>query len=398
MTRDFHLPGRSPAIACDAMAATSHQVATQAAIEALRAGGTAADAAVTAVAVLSVVEPHMTGIGGDCFCIVAKPDAPIWGYNGSGRAASALGVKPLASDEPGYLAGNSVHAVTVPGAIEAWAAILEAHGRFGLDRALAPAIHYAEHGFPVAPRVAHDWALETERLRGDPGAARHYLPHGRAPALGDVIHLPALAATLKEIAARGPGAFYEGPIAEDIVATVKARGSFLSADDLSRHCGDVVEPIATNYRGLDVLELPPSGQGLTALVLLNVLENFDLAALDPLGPERFHLALEAARLAFAVRDRHLAEPSFMRAAVPALLEKGFAAELASRIDPVRRNRTASAPSRADSDPVFVTVVDRDRMAVSLINTLFSDFGAGICTEETGITLTDRGACFVLDPD
>ncbi|MFL6804218.1 MAG: gamma-glutamyltransferase family protein [Xanthobacteraceae bacterium] len=395
MTRDFHLPGRSPAIACDAMAATSHQVATQAAVEALRAGGTAADAAVTAVAVLSVVEPHMTGIGGDCFCIVAKPDAPIWGYNGSGRAASALGVKPLASDEPGYLAGNSVHAVTVPGAIEAWAAILEAHGRFGLDRALAPAIHYAEHGFPVAPRVAHDWALETERLRGDPGAARHYLPHGRAPAVGDVARLPALAATLKEIAARGPRAFYEGPIAEDIVATVKARGSFLSADDLSRHCGDVVEPIATNYRDLDVLELPPSGQGLTALVLLNVLENFDLAALDPLGPERFHLALEAARLAFAVRDRHLAEPSFMRAAVPALLDKAMARQLANRIDRSRRIAATAAPA-LDSDTVYLTVVDRDRMAVSLINSLFSHFGVGICTEKTGIVLHNRGACFVLD--
>src|SRR5207253_11003952 len=160
------------------------------------------------------------------------------------------------------------------------------------------------------------------------------------------------------IAAKGPRAFYEGPIADEMVATVAARGSFLTAEDFAAHRGDVVEPITSNYRGLDVLELPPNGQGLTALLLLNILERFDLAALEPLGPERFHLALEAARLAYAVRDAHVADPAFMRAAVPALLEKGFAAELASRIDPVRRNRTASAPSRADSDTVFVTVVDR----------------------------------------
>lgn len=394
--RDFHLAGRSPAMACDAMAATSHPLATQAAVEMLHGGGTAADAAVAAVAVLCVVEPHMTGIGGDCFCIVAKPDAPVWGYNGSGRAAAAKEVETLAARGAGYLAGNSVHAVTVPGAVEAWAAILAAHGRFGIDRVLAPAIHYAEHGFPVAPRVAHDWAYEAGRLRGDPGTARHYLCDGCAPAAGERIRLPALAATLKAIAAEGPRAFYEGPIGDDIIATVQTRGSFLTRDDLARHRGDVVAPIAANYRGLDILELPPGGQGMTALVLLNVLENFDLAALDPLGPERFHLALEAARLAFAVRDQHLADPSFMRATVASLLDKRFAAELASRIDRSHRGDISTVPA-LDSDTVYLAVVDRDRMAVSLINSLFSHFGVGICTEKTGIVLHNRGACFVVDP-
>jgi len=377
-TRDFQLPGRSPAIACDAMAATSHPLATAAAIEVLRAGGTAADAAVASVAVLSVVEPHMTGIGGDCFCIVSRPDQPLWGYNGSGRAATATSTEALATRAGGYLAGTSVHAVTVPGAIEAWGAILHTHGRFGLDRALAPAIRHAEQGFPVATRVAHDWALEADKLKRHPGAARHYLPHGGAPGMGDVMRLPALAATLKMIAANGPRAFYEGPIAEDIVATVATLGSVLSLADLASHCGDVVEPISTNYRGLDIFEIPPSGQGLTALVLLNVLESFDLAALDPFGPERFHILLEAARLAFAVRDSHIADPAFMRAAVPRLIDKAFARGLADRIDRSHVSATEATPVLA-SDTVYLTVVDRDRMAVSLINSLFSHFGVGICT-------------------
>jgi gamma-glutamyltranspeptidase / glutathione hydrolase len=397
MPRDFQLPGRSAVIACEAMAATSHPLASLAAIEALRAGGNAADAAVSAVAVLCVVEPQMTGIGGDCFCMLQVPGKPAWGYNGSGRAGARASLEALMARGMRSIALDSIHAVTVPGAIDAWGAILEAHGKFSLDRVLAPAIRYAANGFPVASRVASDWAREVEKLRADAGAARHFLLAGRAPAEGDVVKLPALARTLTTIAAKGPRAFYEGPIAEDIVATVAARGSFLVAEDLAKHRGEVVAPVAANYRGLDVLELPPNTQGLTALVLLNILERFDLAALDPRGPERFHLALEAARLAYGVRDAHLADPAFMRAAVPALLEKGFAAELARRIDPQRRNPMASVPPRPDSDTVFVTVVDRDRMAVSLINTLFSNFGAGICTEETGITLTDRGACFVMDP-
>ncbi|HYZ44255.1 MAG TPA: gamma-glutamyltransferase, partial [Xanthobacteraceae bacterium] len=312
MSRDFQLPGRSPVIACEGMAATSHPLASLAAIEALRAGGNAADAAVSAVAVLCVVEPQMTGIGGDCFCMLQVPGRPVWGYNGSGRAGARASIEALIARGMRSIAPATIHAVTVPGAIDAWGAILEAHGTFSLERALAPAIRYAASGFPVASRVASDWAREVEKLRADAGAARHFLPAGRAPAEGDVVKLPALARTLATIAAKGPRAFYEGPIAEDIVATVAARGSFLVAEDLANHRGEVVTPVATNYRGLDVLELPPNTQGLTALVLLNILERFDLAALDPLGPERFHLALEAARLAYAVRDAHIADAAFMR--------------------------------------------------------------------------------------
>jgi gamma-glutamyltranspeptidase/glutathione hydrolase len=397
MTRDFHLPGRSPVIACNGMAATSQPLATQAAIEVLRAGGTAADAAVTALAVLCVVEPHMTGIGGDCFCLVARPDAPVWGYDGSGRAAAGVSAETLLAQGSRAIAGDSIHAVTVPGAVEAWAAILGAHGRFGLDRALAPAIRYAAEGFPVAPRVGFDWASAASKLAADPGAARHYLFGGRAPAVGDVIRFPALAETLRAIAAQGPKAFYQGPIAEDIAATVQARGGFLAADDLAAHRGDAVEPIATNYRGLDVVEIPPSGQGITALVMLNILERFDLAALEATGAERYHLMLEAARLAFAMRDTHVADRDFMRTPVPALLDKGFARTLADRIDRSRRVPLPAAPTPG-GNTVYLTVVDRDRMAVSLINSLFSAFGVGIATEKTGIMLQNRGACFVVDPE
>jgi gamma-glutamyltranspeptidase / glutathione hydrolase len=397
MSRDFQLPGRSAVIACEGMAATSHPLASRVAIETLRAGGNAADAAVAAVAVLCVVEPHMTGIGGDCFAMIHAPGRPVWGYNGSGRAGVRASLDALLAQGMRMIAPNSIHAVTVPGAIDAWAAILAAHGRFTLDRVLAPAIHYGESGFPVAARIAWDWAQAVGKLRADAGAARHLLFDGRAPAEGDVVRLPALAQSLKTIAAQGPRAFYEGELAQDMVATVAARGSFLAAEDFAGHRGEVVAPIATNYRGLDVLELPPNTQGLTALVLLNILERFDLAALDPLGTDRFHLALEAARLAYAVRDTHIADPAAMRVSPSDLLDKTFAAKLAARIDRAKRVPLPRAPSPGD-DTVYLTVVDRDRMAVSLINTLYSTFGVGICTEKTGIMLTNRGACFVADPD
>jgi gamma-glutamyltranspeptidase / glutathione hydrolase len=395
MPRDFHSPGRSAVFAGDGMAATSHPLASGVAIEALKAGGTAADAAVAAAATLAVVEPHMTGIGGDCFCLVAKPGAPMWGYNGSGRAAAATRPDILWDRGVRAIEPHSPLSVTVPGAVEAWSAILHSHGRFGLDRALGPAIRYAEYGFPVAPRVAYDWGFSQHALRADPGASKHFLVQGKTPAAGDVMRFPGLAATLKAIAAQGPKAFYEGAAAE-IVATLAPRGSWLTRDDFAGHRGEEVIPVSSNYRGLDVIELPPNGQGLAALVLLNILENFDLASLDPNGPERLHIALEAARLAFAVRNTHVADPPFMRVAVSSLLDKGFARELAGRIDSRRRVKLPEAPAPG-SDTVYLTVVDRDRMAVSFINSLFSEFGSTIATEKSGIMLHSRGACFMVDP-
>jgi gamma-glutamyltranspeptidase/glutathione hydrolase len=397
MARDFHLPGRSPVTACDAMVASSHPLASLAAIEVLRAGGNAADAAVAAIAVLCVVEPHMTGIGGDCFAMIAKPGQPVWGYNGCGRAGSGASLDALRGQDMRSIALDSIHAVTVPGAVEAWSAILSAHGRLGLSRVLAPAIHYAENGFPVAARIAWDWSQLIPKLSADPGAKRHYLFNDRAPAQGDVIKLPALGQTLRIIASEGPKGFYAGTVAQDMVATLRARGSFLTLEDFANHRGEAVTPVHTNYRGLEVFELPPNTQGLTALIMLNVLERFKLADLDPISADRFHLVLEAARLAYAERDAHIAEPRAMRASVPALLDKKFAAKLAQRINPAARTPFSNTPHRP-SDTVYLCVVDRDRMAVSLINTLFSNFGVGICTEKTSIMLTNRGACFVLDPD
>jgi gamma-glutamyltranspeptidase / glutathione hydrolase len=394
MSRDFQLPGRSPVIARNGMAATSHPLATLAAIDTLRDGGTAADAAIAAVATLCVVEPHMTGIGGDCYWLVAKEGAAPGGYNGSGRSGTKASYATLRQQGLSQI-GNSIHSVTVPGAIDAWDAILKAHGRFGLDRVLRTAIGYAENGFPIASRIAWDWQRHVQKLSADPGASKHYLFGGKAPGEGDVIRLPALAATLNTIAAKGARTFYEGEIADDIARTLAARGSFVAAEDLARHKGDAVTPISSNYRGLDILELPPNGQGLIALIMLNILENFDMKSLDPTGPERFHLVLEAARLAYAARDTHLADADHMRMPVEKLIDKSWAKKLAAMIDPNKRSELAAAPTPS-SDTVYLTVVDRDRTAVSIINTLYSSFGSGICTEKTGILLTNRGACFTME--
>ena len=396
MSRDFQLPGRSPVIAGEGMAATSHPLATLAALDVLRAGGNAVDAAVTAVAVLCVIEPHMTGIGGDCFALIAEDGKPVWGYNGCGRSGATASTEALLAKGMKAIEPTSPHAVNVPGAIEAWGAILKAHGTFSFDRVLGPAIVYAERGFPVSARVASDWKSLTAKLGNSPGATKHYLPGGRAPDEGDIVKLPALAATLKAIAKDGPGAFYQGPIAADMVSTLSALGSVLTAEDFAKHRGEAVTPISTNYRGVDLVEIPPNTQGLTALVTLNILENFDMAKLDPLGPERFHLMLEAARLGFALRDTHIAEPSRMRVPTAALNDKAFAKTLAAKLDRSKRVPLPGAPAPG-SDTVYLTVVDRDRRAVSIINSLYSSFGTAICTEKTGIMFNNRGSGFVLNP-
>jgi gamma-glutamyltranspeptidase / glutathione hydrolase len=396
MTRDFQLPGRSPVITSEAMAATSHPLATLAAIDVMRLGGNAVDAAVTAVAVLCVIEPHMTGIGGDCFTLIAEAGKPVWGYNGCGRSGAKASTEALLGKGMKTIEPTSPHAVNVPGAIEAWEAILKAHGAWPLARVLEPAIHYAEFGFPVAPRVANDWKGLVAKLGNSPGATKHYLPHGRAPEEGDIVKLPALAETLKTIAKGGARAFYEGSIAKDMVATLSAMGSVLTEEDFTSHRGEAVTPISTNYRGVDLVEIPPNTQGLTALVILNILENFDMPALTPLGPDRFHLMLEAARLGFAVRDTHIAEPSHMRMPTAALNDKAFAKTLAAKLDRGKRVPLPLSPAPG-SDTVYLTVVDRDRRAISIINSLYSSFGTAICTEKTGIMFNNRGSGFVLSP-
>ncbi|WP_152982081.1 gamma-glutamyltransferase family protein [Prosthecomicrobium hirschii] len=379
------------------MAATSHPLATGAALDCLKAGGNAVDAAVTAAAVLAVVEPHMTGIGGDCFAIVAKPGEALAGVNGSGRAAAAASTDWYLERGFTEIGATSPHAVTVPGTIAAWAHLLDRFGRFGLDRCLAPAIEFAEDGYAVAPRVGHDWAGFVQKLAADPGASLHYLPGGRAPAIGDRVRLPALARTLRAVAADGPKAFYEGEAAADIVATLAARGGLLTLEDFARAEATPVVPVVSAYRDLEIAELPPNGQGITALILLNILKRFDLAGLDPNGPERLHLEIEASRLAYACRDAFIADPAAMRVPVDTLISDGYGAGLADRID--RRQRLADVtPERIpEADTVYLSVVDRDRMAVSFINSIYDGFGVGICTEKTGVMLQNRGSAFRIAP-
>jgi gamma-glutamyltranspeptidase/glutathione hydrolase len=392
--RDFHFPGRSPVYATRAMAATSHPLATETAIATLRAGGTAADAAVAAAALLTVLEPHMVSAAGDCFWIVGRPGRPLEGYNGSGRSARAAELGWFLARGMKQIGENDVHAVTVPGAVDAWAALAERHGRLGFDRLLQRAIEVAEAGHPVAPRVALDWSQSAHRGAKDKGFAKHYLKGGRTPAPGEVFAHPALAKTYRRLAAEGPRAMYEGPIAEEIVALLRSRGSLMTLDDFAAHRGEVVKPITSSYRGASVAEIPPNGQGVVAQVILNVMERFDLAAMDPLSAERFHVELEATRLGYAIRDAHVAELAAMTKPPKALASKAYARKLAAMIDMERRIDPATLPPPApETHTVYLSVVDEDRMAVSFICSIFSNFGVAMATEKSGLVLQNRGQAF-----
>jgi gamma-glutamyltranspeptidase/glutathione hydrolase len=279
--------------------------------------------------------------------------------------------------------GNSIHAVTVPGAVDAWEAILKTHGRFGLDRALAQAIKYAEGGFPSRPRVAFDWKKYVGKLKADPGASKHYLFNGAAPNEGDVIRFPALAATLKAIAAKGARAFYEGDIAADMAKTLAARGSFLTAEDFSRHRGDAVR---ADFNQLSrARRTGNSAERAGAHCASDAQYSWKTSTwprLIPSGPIGFTLCSKPARLGYAIRDTHIADDAHMRTPVARLLDKSFSKRLASLIDMKKRSKLPSAPAPGN-DTVYLTVVDRDRRAVSFINSLYSSFGVGVCTERTG---------------
>ncbi|MGN6551085.1 MAG: gamma-glutamyltransferase family protein, partial [Pararhizobium sp.] len=384
--RPFDRPGRSPVIAENGMAATSHPLASASALSVLRDGGNAVDAAIAAAAMLSVVEPQMTGIGGDCFAIVATPDGAIHGLNGSGRAASRAETAWYLENGIAEIPSHSPHAVTVPGAVKAWEMLHGRFGRLGFDRLFLDAIKAAADGFPVAPRVAADWAKQVETLREDEGARLHYLPAGHAPGVGERVRLPALAETLARIAKGGATAFYEGPVAAEIAAVLKAKGGFLDEADLAAVSADWVEPIGVRYAGFDVLELPPSGQGMVALILFNLLDILDTRSMAPESVERYHHEVEAARLAYAVRDAMLADPEHMTTSVEALTSRAYAETLATRIDPKRRNRKIVVPEVPNSDTVYLTVADRDGCVVSFINSIYSAFGAQIVTPRSGVVL------------
>ncbi len=394
--RDFDQPGRSPVIAENGMAATSHPLATATALCVLKEGGNAVDAAIAASATLCVVEPHMTGIGGDCFVILAQPDGTVHGLNGSGRA-------PAASDPAWYrdngfasMPQTGVHGVTAPGAVDAWTRLGARFGTMGFDRLFADGIRYAEEGFAVHARVAHDWSRHVEALRGDPGAAMHCLRDGEAPRAGTRFRFPALGATLRAIATGGAKAFYEGEIAAEMAATVRGQGGFLREEDLAAVAADWVTPLSTSYGGYEVLEIPPSGQGVTALILLRLMQAHGIGILPAGSAERYHMEIEAARLAYSVRDHLVADPATMTRTPEELLSDGYIAALGAELSTERRNPSVVLPEMARSDTVYLTVVDRDRRAVSFINSGYSAFGSKVVTPRSGIALQNRGGCFTLE--
>lgn len=397
--RNTQLPGRSAVHAIQGMAATSHPLSTQAAIALLQQGGNAMDAAIAACAVQGVVEPMMTGIGGDCFALYCKAGAlPVIAYNGSGRAPAAAHAGWYAERGMAAIPEYSAHAVTIPGAIEAWTRLHADHGRLPFEQVLAPAIAFAEDGYAVAPITGQIWANAASRLARHPGSAAIFLPGGRAPAVGAIHRQPQLAATLRRIAREGAAAFYRGAVADDMVATLREAGGLHTAEDFAAHRGGYVEPIRTTYRGVDVYQVPPNGQGIVVLLMLNILQGFDLASLPPHGADRFHLEMEASRLAYAMRDALVTDMEHAAVPVQGVLSPAYAAKMRAAIDPAKA-MPPSAPSDfpLHPDTVYLTVVDRDRNAVSFINSLFHGFGAGITAPRSGVVLQNRGAGFVVKP-
>jgi gamma-glutamyltranspeptidase/glutathione hydrolase len=396
--RDFQLPGRSPIRVTEAAAATSHPLATLTAVEAMREGGNAVDAAVAAAAVLAVVEPQSTGIGGDCFILFAPRGGPeVIAYNGSGRSPKAATLDWYRQDGFKEFPTYGPHSVTIPGAIDAWARIVADHGKLELGALLRPAIGFAEDGYVVLDRVAFDWALTAERLAGDPHAARVFLPQGRPPRAGERHRQPELAATLRRIAAAGRDGFYKGPVAEDIVGHLRTLGGLHDLEDFASAAGEYVQPVSTAYRGADVYQMPPNNQGLTALIMLNILSGFELAGRDPLGADRLHLEIEAGRLAYRDRNALIADPAHVEVPVGRILSSGHADKLRGLIDPDRAMaKLPPAPMRR-SETVYLSIVDRDRNAVSFINSIYHSFGSALVAPSSGVILQNRGASFRLDP-
>ncbi|OJW23111.1 MAG: gamma-glutamyltransferase [Rhodospirillales bacterium 69-11] len=396
--RDFHLPGRSPVYATHGMAATSMPAATLTALDVLRNGGNALDAAVAACAVLCVIEPQSTGIGGDCFCLYAPAGTgKVHALNGSGRAPAAATIDWYESQGISAIENTSAHSVTVPGAINAWETLLAAHGRKGLDELLQPAIRYAAEGWPVHAKVAWDWARLEGKLRKN--GTETFLPNGSAPKVGDMFVQSALAETLRAIAKHGAKAFYEGPVAADIVATLRARGGLHTEADLAEGLNNAqfVTPVTLNWKGYDVYQCPPNGQGLLVLMMLGMLGNLDSAHDGCSGVIRAHRHIEAARLAYRDRDAFLADPTQVDVPTHKLLSPDYLKAQAALISderaiPVLPNAGESLlpPHR---DTVYLCVVDRDGNACSFINSLFEGFGSGILAEKSGVMLQNRGFGF-----
>lgn len=377
------------------MCATSHPLAARTAIDILGRGGNAMDAAIAAAVLLGICEPQMTGIGGDCFVLYSRPGSDeVLALNGSGRAPAAASAARLRAAGHRSVPLHDAQAVTVPGAIDAFCHLSETVGRLGLDAVLAPAIHYADAGVPVAERVAFDWRGDAATLQG--AARDFYLLNGRAPEIGQIFRSPGQAEVLRRIAREGRDGFYAGEVARDMVAALQAAGGCHTLQDFADTRCDPAVPVSGTYRGVELVEHPPNGQGATAILMLNILAHFDIAGMDPFGARRAHVEAEAAKLAYDARNRFIADADFTTR-LDHMLAPETAAQLAALIDE-RRAMPAAAPlaEAVHRDTIYITVVDADRMAVSLIYSIYHGFGSGIASDRFGILFQNRGAGFTLE--
>ena len=394
-------PGRSAVICQHGAVATSQPLAAQAGLQILRDGGNAIDAAVATAAILNVVEPMSTGIGGDAFMLVYQPkDGTIRGLNASGRAPYAAELEFFTKQGlrsiPSF---GSMYPVTVPGTIDGWATLLDECGTMSLAEVLQPAIDYAENGFPVSPQISLAWQDSAAMLAQHPDTAKTYLTNGKAPLPGEMFRQPNFARTLRLIAEGGRDAFYQGEIADKIVRFSDENGGLFTRQDFADHKSDWVEPISTNYRGYDIYEIPPNGQGIAALLALNIVEGFDLGAIGHNSSEHLHYAIEAMKLGFADLYKYVTDPTFVDVPVAGLLSDDYTESQRARISPERANTEPSAGVLpVGSDTVYLCAVDSDRNVVSFINSLFAGFGSGLTAGDTGIMLQNRGAGFSLNPN
>ncbi len=392
---------RSPVVGRHGMVATSQPLAVAAGLEILAQGGNAADAAVAVAAALNVTEPTSTGIGGDVFALYYEAASRrVYALNGSGRAPKALTLERLRREGlDKALPPFHPYTITVPGACAAWCDLVERFGRLSMDRVLAPAIRLAEEGFPVAPITAYFWKRGVERQLRHAVNGLELTIEGRAPRPGEVFRNPGLARTFRLVAEQGKAVFYQGPIAEAIVAVVQEAGGCLALEDLAEHRSEWVEPISTTYRGFRIWECPPNGQGLAALLALNIVEGFHVSEMDPLGPERLHLLIEAMRLAFADARWYVADPAQVAIPLNELLSKAYAEERRRHINPKKATLDVQrGVPWTTSDTVYLAVVDGEGNACSFINSNYMGFGTGIVPRGWGFTLQNRGHNFSLDPD
>jgi len=392
--RDFQKPGRSAVYASNGMCATSHPLAAKVAVQMLEAGGNAVDAAIAGAILLGMCEPQMTGIGGDCFVLMTPAgEDRVIALNGSGRAPAALSAADLRAQGHTDVPVYDPAAVTIPGAVDAFCKLSADWGKLGLKAVLAPAIHYAESGVPIAPRVALDLQTSSAVLQGT--AKDDFMIGGRPMTAGQVFRSPKQAEALRLIASEGRAGFYEGAPAEDMVASLNALGGLHTLDDFAATQSDYTDPIQGAYGGTDLFEHPPNGQGATAVLLLNILKHFDIAGMDPTGAARAHIEAEATKLAYDARNRFLADPDHMTK-LDHMMSMETAEQLAALIDPNKAKSTPLPGSEAvHKDTIYITVVDKDRMCVSLIYSIFHGFGSGIASEKYGVLFQNRGAGFTL---